>query len=550
MSGLAVDLHIVTCPSCKGDIDASGLPVGSTITCPHCNHDFELTRTFSHYLLQKEIGAGGMGAVFLGKDLNLDRVVAIKVLKTELGGDVKFINTFMHEAKITASLNHPNIVQVYKFDRENDTFYLVMEHIPGGTLDDRITKFGGVTELEGLEIGIAVASGLDFAHQRGLIHRDIKPGNILFDQNNIPKVVDFGLSLSFDTRDQFEGEIWGTPYYVAPEKLERKPEDWRSDLYSLGTTLFHAISGRPPYDAEDPTEVAMKHLTGAVLSIKAYAPAVSNQTAFAIQKAIARQPDDRYTSYQEFIAQLEDAKRRLLHGASSSQPITVVTQPESSKSSLWMVIVAIVLTILLVIGGVVALMGGKNSTTALDDFGVPTPKVEPPPKPEAPPQSTAPPKSATPSPKPAPSKPAPSTAKTDKVFELRQSGATILEEPSLVSNVTNSAQVGGFQGKNYLMLEPKSWAEFHVNNPANGKTKYELTIRFANGEKESKALSVSVNGKTLGVLDIPVTGSLGLANMWGRTPPIAITLGEGLNTIRLTDSSKSKPLRIDEIVIK
>src|SRR5271156_2554301 len=252
----------IACSHCRKIIDVTGLEPGDRITCPYCQIQFPITRQFGNFLLERQLGAGGMGAVYLGKDITLNRVVAVKVLKPELMADQKFLATFLREAEITASLNHPNIVQVYAFGEHESVYYMVVEYISGGSLDDKLTKFGRITELEGVEIGLAVARGLECALERGLIHRDIKPGNILFNANNTPKVVDFGLSLSFETTDHFDGEIWGTPYYVAPEKLERQPEDFRSDLYSLGATLFHAISGRPPYEGEDPNEVAMKHLSG------------------------------------------------------------------------------------------------------------------------------------------------------------------------------------------------------------------------------------------------------------------------------------------------
>lgn len=342
--------HVIGCPACQQEINVTGFEAGDLVNCPHCGHEFAVTRHFGDYRLEKQIGAGGMGAVYLGTDLNLNRVVAIKLLKPELCADEKFLTTFLREAEITASLNHPNIVQVYAFGEQNGTYYLVMEHISGGSLDDKIVKSGRITELEGLEIAIGVASGLDFAHQRGLIHRDIKPGNILFGTNNTPKVVDFGLSLSHDTLDQFAGEIWGTPYYVAPEKLENQPEDFRSDLYSLGTTLFHAIAGRPPYEAEDPTEVAMKHLSGKIVSLKAFVPSVSNQTAFAISKAIARYPKDRYGSYGEFISQLEDAKRRIQeHGGKPEEieAVEIVESEEVNTSSRYIIVAVVILIIAL-----------------------------------------------------------------------------------------------------------------------------------------------------------------------------------------------------------
>ncbi len=339
------------CPGCQNIIDVTGLEPGDGITCPYCQHEFALTRQFGNFLLEKQLGAGGMGAVYLGHDTALDRMVAVKVLRPELVSDQKFMSTFLREAEITASLNHPNIVQVYAFGLHEDVYYMVVEYISGGSLDDRIMNRGRITELEGIEIGIAVARGLECALERGgLIHRDIKPGNILFNANNTPKVVDFGLSLSFETADHFEGEIWGTPYYVAPEKLERKPEDFRSDLYSLGATLFHAISGRPPYEGQDPNEVAMKHLSGSVISLKAFVPDISDQTTYAVSRAMARQPDDRYQSYAEFIEQLEDAKRRITDPEfreKQAEDVVILESPATTKFGLWIMIGLVAVVILL-----------------------------------------------------------------------------------------------------------------------------------------------------------------------------------------------------------
>lgn len=334
-------LVTLACEQCQNVIDVTGLVPGDGITCPYCGHAFKITQRFGNFLLESQLGSGGMGTVYLGRDLTLDRMVAVKVLKPELVSDQKFMATFLREAEITASLNHPHIVQVYAFGQHEGIYYLVVEYISGGSLDDRIVNLGRITELEGIEIGIAVARGLECALERGLIHRDIKPGNILFDANNTPKVVDFGLSLSFETTDHFDGEIWGTPYYVAPEKLERRPEDFRSDLYSLGATLFHAMSGRPPYEGEEPNEVAMKHLSGKVVSLKAFVPDCSDQTTYAISKAMARQPQDRYESYAAFIAQLEDAKRRITDPAyreSQNQEVVLLDTAYKKHYRLWLIV--------------------------------------------------------------------------------------------------------------------------------------------------------------------------------------------------------------------
>ncbi len=362
-----------TCEKCGNLIDVTGLEPGDGITCPYCAHQFAITRQFGNFVLERQLGVGGMGAVYFGRDLTLNRTVAVKVLKPELVSDEKFLNTFLREAEITASLNHPNIVQVYAFGQHEGVYYMVVELISGGSLDDRIAERGQVTELEGIEIGIAVARGLECALQRGnLIHRDIKPGNILFNQSNTPKVVDFGLSLSYDTTDHFDGEIWGTPYYVAPEKLEREAETFKSDLYSLGATLFHAMSGRPPYEGEDPNSVAMMHLSGNVVSLKAFVPDISDQTAYAVAKAMARYPEDRYDSYAEFIGQLEDAKRRITdpnYRETQKTEVEILEEPGGNKYKLWLIIGMVVIVVAMI--GLLIWKGPallhQNATSSMDN---------------------------------------------------------------------------------------------------------------------------------------------------------------------------------------
>ena len=205
MENPVAEMATTACPHCHNLIDVTGLEAGDGLTCPYCGAEFPLTRQFGNFILERQLGAGGMGAVYLGRDITLDRMAAVKMLRPELVSDQKFLATFLREAEITASLNHPNIVQVYAFGQHESVYYMVVEYIPGGSLDDKIMTLGRITELEGIEIGIAVARGLQFALDRGgLIHRDIKPGNILFNASNTPKVVDFGLSLTYETTDHFQ----------------------------------------------------------------------------------------------------------------------------------------------------------------------------------------------------------------------------------------------------------------------------------------------------------------------------------------------------------
>jgi serine/threonine protein kinase len=262
----------IPCPSCEQAIDVTEIKIGSTIGCPYCEHRFVVWKDFNEYRLEELVGEGGMGSVYRATDMNLNRVVAVKLLREELSADEKFISTFLREVEITASLTHPNIVQVYSFGEHLNHYYLVMEFIGHHTLDDVIMEQGRLNEVDVLDIAIGVASGLNFALQRGqLVHRDIKPGNILFGHNNTPKVVDFGLAMTPETADTDE-EIWGTPYYVSPERLEGNPEDFRSDMYSLGVSLYHALAGRPPFDANTAELVAAKHLTENPLRSKPWPP--------------------------------------------------------------------------------------------------------------------------------------------------------------------------------------------------------------------------------------------------------------------------------------
>ncbi len=295
------------CPQC-GTMVQFNLQDGRHI-CPQCG--YLLPEQVAHYKLLQIIGTGGMGAVYRGLDISLERNVAVKVMREEFAKNPQFVESFLREARAAASLNHPNVAQIYSFGEQEGRYYLVMELLPGGSLDDRIEKEHHVSEVDVLDVGIQVASGLRAAYERGLIHRDIKPGNILFSQDGTAKVVDFGLA-RFVTKaaaqHQEEG-IWGTPYYIAPEKVSQNKEDFRSDIYSLGGTLFHALAGRPPFDAGTSTEVVLKHLHSPAVSLKTFAPDSTDQTAEVIGRMLRRDPADRPKSYDELINALAYAKR-------------------------------------------------------------------------------------------------------------------------------------------------------------------------------------------------------------------------------------------------
>ena len=274
----------------------------------------QVGQAFGNYQLERELGQGGMGTVYLAKDSGLNRYVALKILRSDLGDDPSFSRKFLEEVEVTASLAHPNIIRVFTLGEQEGRLYLVMEHLDEPSLENRMDKQTKVSEREVLEIGIGIASALQFAHEEtGLIHRDIKPGNILFGRGNIPKLADFGLAAGARSALGQQDEIWGTPYYVSPERLLREPEDIRSDIYSLGATLYHALAGRPPFEAETAEEVAKRHISDRPPPLRSLCPNAQEQTVFTIDKCLAKKTALRWGGYTELISQIADSLRRLLN---------------------------------------------------------------------------------------------------------------------------------------------------------------------------------------------------------------------------------------------
>ena len=320
------------CPACGTLIDVSEIQPLSEIGCPSCSAAFTARRQFNNFTLLEKIGQGGMGTVYKAIDSNLNREVALKILRREISGDAEEREKLAQEARRTATINHPHVVQVFNFGEDRGQFYIAMELVGKGSLDDLMGLQKRVAEMQILTVGIQIASGLQAALEAGLIHRDIKPGNILFADARTAKLVDFGLALIADEAAAQRGEIWGTPYYIAPEKLDQQPEDFRSDIYSLGGTLFHALAGRPPYEAETASMVALKQLKSQAVSLQAFAPDVSAETAYVINKMMNKNPDERYQSYAELIEHLTFAKDKLLQRVAVPTPAKrEVLQVESAE---------------------------------------------------------------------------------------------------------------------------------------------------------------------------------------------------------------------------
>ncbi len=214
------------------------------------------------YKILRPIGEGGMASVFLAVQESLDREVALKVMAPALAANSEFTERFLKEGRITAKLQHQNLVTVYDIGTHNGVYYLAAEYIPGGTLKERISE-GGLSVGEILDIVVEMARGLDFAHQKGFVHRDVKPGNILFRKDGSVVLADFGIAKAMDSSSSstVAGASIGTPDYMSPEQARAEPVDGRSDLYSLGTVLYEMLTGAPPYQAADPFTVALMHVT-------------------------------------------------------------------------------------------------------------------------------------------------------------------------------------------------------------------------------------------------------------------------------------------------
>ena len=312
-------LKMVTCGSCETKVFIPGdLPPLGTVPCSKCGHPIMMPMMLRQFELRSFVASGGNGTVYRGWDTVLERLVAVKLMKKELLEDPAALEGFYREARACARLNHTNIIHIYTFDDWEGLRYLVMELADRGSLDTRIEKQTRVDELAVLDIGIKIASALDLALKHNLIHRDIKPGNILFDYDNEPKLVDFGLARNAEAEQESSSVTEGTPYYVAPEKIKREPETFLSDMYSLGATLYHALTGHVPFDAPTVEEVITAQVQTPLTPPNLVIPDISQPTSDALVKTMAKNPSDRFLSYDEFIMSLEAARSLLLRERSSA----------------------------------------------------------------------------------------------------------------------------------------------------------------------------------------------------------------------------------------
>lgn len=267
-----------------------------------------------NFLLERELGAGGMGGVYMGRDKMLDRPIAVKVMLPEFGSDPEFVDKFKKEAQAAARLIHPNIVQVYSYGIFNGMPYMALELASGGSLWGIMKANPGKTDIQRvLKICQQTAQALQCATDQGFVHGDVKPENILLDANGNAKLVDFGLAaMQKDTN-----EIWGTPYYISPEKVKKEPIDFRADMYSLGGTLYHALTGVSPFEGDDAIAVVKKRFEGVPKKPSEIRSDITPAVDKLVMTMLAFNKEDRYPSFE---ALLEAFKETLTSGLTQKLP--------------------------------------------------------------------------------------------------------------------------------------------------------------------------------------------------------------------------------------
>ena len=260
------------------------------------------------YEVMEALGSGGMADVYLAHDGVLDRDVALKVLNRRFSGDQEFVERFRREARSAATLSHPNVVPIYdRGEAEDGACYISMEYLPGGTLEDRISQDAPMDPRVATHVGAQIAEALAAAHEGGVIHRDVKPQNVLVTRTGDVKVGDFGIARAESAASMTGNAILGTAAYMSPEQAAGRPVDARSDLYSLGVVIYEMLTGEPPFAADGPISAAMKHANEAPLPPKRKNPQVPDALDDLVVRLLSKDPDDRPPSADA----LADELRRL-----------------------------------------------------------------------------------------------------------------------------------------------------------------------------------------------------------------------------------------------
>ena len=284
------------------------------------------------YELEELVGRGGMSSVYRAKDRLLERTVAIKLLHEHYSRDDDYVERFRREARAAAQLSHPNIVTVIDRGEDGGRQFIVFEYIDGQNLKQLVETKGRLPVRTALELAIEIGGALAFAHENGLVHRDVKPQNVLLGNGDV-KVTDFGIARSVDVQHGLTqtGTVLGTSDYIAPEQASGRPVSALSDVYSLGVVIYELLAGEPPYGGDNFLAVAMRHVNDAVPSVVAVRPDVPLRLDAAIRRAMAKDPDERFESMGDFVAELESVLDGL--GEADSDRTTILPPAAPSRPS-------------------------------------------------------------------------------------------------------------------------------------------------------------------------------------------------------------------------
>jgi len=273
-----------------------------------------------NYKILEQIGKGAMGAVYKAIQVSLNRLVALKILPPKLATDKNYIARFLQEAKVAARLNHENIVYVIDVGESHGVFYYAMEYVEGRTVKDLVEQGGPMSNEEIIDIGIQATRALECAYSHAIVHRDIKPSNIMVTQERVVKLCDFGLARQLDVDMKgVTATIAGTPYYIAPEQIRNGPVDTRTDIYSLGGTLYFMATGNVPFSGASPVIVMTKHLYEKPVGVRVKNPQISPQLEAIILKCLQKRPEDRFQSPAELMRAFEITR--------SPKPVTPRIRP-------------------------------------------------------------------------------------------------------------------------------------------------------------------------------------------------------------------------------
>ena len=294
------------------------------------------------YELLEVIGTGGMAVVYKARDHRLNRLVAVKVLKDEFSRDEEFCRRFRAEGLAVAMLSHPNIVQVFDVSSSDSAYFIVMELIDGISLKQYMEAKGILNWKETLHFASQIAKGLEHAHSRGIVHRDIKPHNVMVLKDGSVKVTDFGIAQVMNQSNTLTKEALGSVHYISPEQAKGSTTDCRSDIYSLGVVMFEMMTGRPPYDGQSPVAVAIQHINGGAPMPTSLNPNIPAGMEQIIMKAMALEPKDRYSSATQMLEDLEEFRKNpeltfnypVLTGNPAKKTSPIVSKPKNTAEKI------------------------------------------------------------------------------------------------------------------------------------------------------------------------------------------------------------------------